>query len=413
LRILHTSDWHLGNAFRERKRTPEFEAFFAWLEATIAAEEIDLLLVSGDIFDSGNPGTQALELYFKFLGKIAQSRCRHVVITAGNHDSPSLLNVPKVLFRSLNIHVIGSMTGNPEDEILVLDDNAGNPAIIVCAVPYLRDRDVRTVEAGESIDDKTRRLLDGIREHYHAVCTLAEEERQRRGGRLPLVVMGHLYAEGGKVTEDDGVREHYIGALVRVRPDTFLPGIDYLALGHLHISQRVGGDAFRRYSGSPLPMGFSDAKQEKNVIVADLGSVGEPVIREIPVPCFQEMEQLTGTFGEIETRIRSLKATGRSVWIEIILEDPGIIPEIQEKLAALTRGSNILVLGIKNNRLTDQILKQSVADESLDQLGELDIFTRCLDANKVRPEDRTELLILYGEILAELSTETTTMDEST
>ncbi|WML68057.1 MAG: 3',5'-cyclic adenosine monophosphate phosphodiesterase CpdA [Methanoregula sp. SKADARSKE-2] len=411
MRVLHTSDWHLGNTFRDRKRTAEFEAFFAWLEATIEAEEIDLLLVSGDIFDSANPATSALELYFKFLGKITRSRCRHVVITAGNHDSPSLLDVPKTLFRSLNIHVIGSMTENAEEEILVLDDNAGNPAIIVCAVPYLRDRDVRTVEAGESIDEKTRRLLDGIRRHYHAVCTLAEEERQRREGRLPLVVMGHLYAEGGTVTEDDGIREHYIGTLVRVRPETFLPGIDYLALGHLHTAQLVGGDACRRYSGSPLPMGFSDAKQEKSVIIGEFGNGGEPVIREIPVPCFQEMEQLTGTFEEIETRIRSLRATGRPVWIEIILEDPGIIPEIQEKIAALTRGSKVLVLGIKNNRLTDQILKQSVADEALDQLGELEIFTRCLDANKVRPGDRPELLALYGEILAELSGETTTMDE--
>ncbi len=404
MKILHTSDWHLGNTFHERKRTAEFEAFFAWLEACILAENIDALIVSGDIFDSGNPGTQALEIYFNFLGRVAKTRCRHVIITAGNHDSPSLLNVPKEILRLQNIHVIGSKTDCPEDEVLVLDNESGKPEIIVCAVPYLRDRDVRTVEAGESIDDKTLRLLDGIRTHYHEVCTVADLRRSQLGMHIPLIVMGHLYTEGGLVTEDDGVREHYIGNLVRIRADTFLPGIDYLALGHLHMPQCVAGNASWRYSGSPLPLGFSDAKQQKKVIVVEFDDQKKSSVREIPVPCFQEMEQITGTCDEIESRLCSLKAKDKPIWIEIILDDPTVIPGIRDKIATLTKGTKLVVLDIKNNRLTDQILKQVAADESLDQLTETDIFNRCLDAHKIEPGERTELLALFEEIMAELKT---------
>ncbi len=321
-----------------------------------------------------------------------------------NHDSPSLLNVPKEILRLQNIHVIGSKTDCPEDEVLVLDNESGKPEIIVCAVPYLRDRDVRTVEAGESIDDKTLRLLDGIRTHYHEVCTVADLRRSQLGMHIPLIVMGHLYTEGGLVTEDDGVREHYIGNLVRIRADTFLPGIDYLALGHLHMPQCVAGNASWRYSGSPLPLGFSDAKQQKKVIVVEFDDQKKSSVREIPVPCFQEMEQITGTCDEIESRLCSLKAKDKPIWIEIILDDPTVIPGIRDKIATLTKGTKLVVLDIKNNRLTDQILKQVAADESLDQLTETDIFNRCLDAHKIEPGERTELLALFEEIMAELKT---------
>ena len=129
-----------------------------------------MLLVAGDIFDTSTPGNRAQKLYYQFLCQVANSQCRHVIIIAGNHDSPSFLNAPKELLRALDVHVIGSISESPEDEVLLLHDLEGNPELIVCAVPYLRDRDIRTVEAGESIKDKERKLIEGIRGHYSSVC---------------------------------------------------------------------------------------------------------------------------------------------------------------------------------------------------------------------------------------------------
>ena len=118
MRILHTSDWHLGRPLYGRKRYQEFETFLDWLAATIDHEKVDVLLVAGDIFDTSTPGNRAQELYYRFLCRVAGSCCGHVVIIAGNHDSPSFLNAPRELLRALNVHVIGAMTENPEDEVI-------------------------------------------------------------------------------------------------------------------------------------------------------------------------------------------------------------------------------------------------------------------------------------------------------
>ena len=158
MKFLHTSDWHLGRSLYGRKRYEEFTAFLDWLTQTIEDEKIDALLVAGDVFDTSTPSNRAQELYYRFLCRVAASCCRHVVVVAGNHDSPSFLNAPKELLRALNVYVVGSMTEALEDEVFVLqvDDK---PEAIVCAVPYLRDKDIRTVEPGETIDDKNAKLV--------------------------------------------------------------------------------------------------------------------------------------------------------------------------------------------------------------------------------------------------------------
>ena len=143
MNILHTY-WHLGRALCGRKRYEEFGAFLDWLAETIERQGIDVLLVAGDVFDNGAPSNRAQELYYRFLCRAAASSCRHVVVVAGNHDSPTFLDAPRSLLATLNVHVVGSAAEDPEDEVLVLRGRDGAPELIVCAVPYLRDRDVRT-----------------------------------------------------------------------------------------------------------------------------------------------------------------------------------------------------------------------------------------------------------------------------
>ncbi|PTN11860.1 exonuclease subunit SbcD [Nitrosomonas aestuarii] len=187
MKLLHTSDWHIGRTLYGRKRYEECEAFLTWLTETIKQNEIDALLVAGDVFDTSAPSNRAQELYYRFLCRMATSSCRHVIVVAGNHDSPSFLNAPKELLKALDVHVIGNSTEFPEDEVLVLRNAQDIPELIVCAVLYLRDRDIRVVEAGESVEDKERKLIDGIRTHYATVAALAEQKRDELGVDIPII----------------------------------------------------------------------------------------------------------------------------------------------------------------------------------------------------------------------------------
>ena len=277
LTILHTSDWHLGRRLYGRMRYEEFEAFLSWLQETISAQKVDVLIVAGDIFDTMTPSNRAQALYYEFLGKVSKLCCEHIVIVAGNHDSPTFLDAPSQVLKFLNVHVIGTACDDLNDEVLVLDAVDGTPHCIIAAVPYLRDRDVRGSHAGESADSKDANVIKGIRAHYDEVASIAKARQEHLSDahqrHIPIIATGHLFAAGSKTTEDDGVRDLYVGSLGQVSADMFDECFDYVALGHLHVPQRVGGCEHIRYSGSPIAMGFGEAKQQKQVLLVEFGEV--------------------------------------------------------------------------------------------------------------------------------------------
>ena len=275
--ILHTSDWHLGRRLYGRMRYEEFEAFLSWLQDTISLQQVDVLIVAGDIFDTMTPSNRAQALYYEFLGRVSKSCCQHIVIVAGNHDSPTFLDAPSNVLKFLNVHVIGTACEDLNDEVMVLDDAAGTPHCIIAAVPYLRDRDVRSSSAGESADSKDANVIKGIRAHYDEVASIAKAQQaaltKMHQRQIPIIATGHLFALDSKTTEDDGVRDLYVGNLGQISADMFDDGFDYVALGHLHVPQRVGGREHIRYSGSPIAMGFGEARQQKQVLLVQFGAV--------------------------------------------------------------------------------------------------------------------------------------------
>lgn len=307
LTILHTSDWHLGRRLYGRMRYDEFEAFLNWLQDTISAQKVDILIVAGDIFDTMTPSNRAQALYYEFLGRVSRSCCEHIVIVAGNHDSPTFLDAPSNVLKFLNVHVIGTACEDLNDEVLVLDDADGAPHCIIAAVPYLRDRDVRSSAAGESADSKDVNVIKGIRAHYDKVASIAKTKQAKlveaSQRHIPIIATGHLFAAGGTTTEDDGVRELYVGSLGKISADMFDEGFDYVALGHLHVPQRVGGRESIRYSGSPIAMGFGEAKQQKQVLLVQFGEV-ERALSESTII------QLTNTVTTIE---KSVEKTTKKV----------------------------------------------------------------------------------------------------
>lgn len=401
MKILHTSDWHIGRTLYGRKRYEEFEAFLTWLAEAIQQNEIDALLVAGDVFDTSAPSNRAQELYYRFLCRVAASSCRHIVVVAGNHDSPSFLNAPKELLKALDVHVVGSSTASPEDEVLVLRNEQDAPELIVCAVPYLRDRDIRVAEAGESVEDKERKLIDGIRTHYVAVAALAEKKREELGADISIVGTGHLFTAGGQTIDGDGVRELYVGSLAHVTAGIFPACFNYVALGHLHVPQKVNGSETIRYSGSPLPMGFGEAKQQKSVCQVEFHSTAASV-QLIDVPIFKKLERVNGDWDGISNRILELSATASQGWLEVIYEGDEVIGDLRERLEAAISGTQMEILRIKNNRIIDRVLGQIHEEETLDDLDVNDVFERCLTVHDVPEEQRSELIRAYQETVSSL-----------
>lgn len=401
MRILHTSDWHLGATLAGRKRYDEGEKFLNWLIQIIIQERIETLIVAGDIFDSGNPSNKALEQYYRFLGRAGKSGCQHIVITAGNHDSPSLLAAPRELLMALDIHVIGSITDNPADEVIMLHDLDKNPRLIVCAVPFLRDRDVRISEAGESIEEKQQALISGISSHYQEICMIAEEKKWQYSPALPIIATGHLFAAGGTTLADDGVRDLSIGTLIQIGADVFPATIDYLALGHLHQPQRVHGNPNRRYSGAPMVMGFGESDREKVVVLVDISSDCHIRTRDIPVPPYRSLLQLRGDAEQIREKLGELRFSGKPAWVEIIMTDPHAGPSIRDEWYQMVEGSVIDVLKIRNI-VSSSTTMQRIGNENLEDLNPVEIFNRCLEAGDVALEERDDLMNAYQEILAEV-----------
>ncbi len=417
MKILHTSDWHLGRALYGRKRYAEFEHFLDWLLKTIAQEQADVLLVAGDVFDTGTPGNTAQTLYYRFLHRIATSCCRHVVIIAGNHDSPSFLNAPRELLKALDVHVVGNLTEDLNDELLVLNDAQGHPEMIVCAVPYLRDRDIRIAEAGESIADKERKLVEGIRSHYAGIVSLARQRRAALGADIPVVAMGHLFTAGAKTVEGDGVRALYVGSLAHVAANIFPDDLAYVALGHLHVPQKVVDSGSVRYSGSPLPMGFGEAGQQKSVVLVEFLSPeaaagaqlheqtadwrGRSRIKLVPVPVFQKLERIQGDLTLILNRIRELAENNTQAWLEVIYEGdaaPDVIG-LRQSLDDAVSGTQLDILCVKNSRAMNRVLRRTCDQETLDNLNVRDVFARCLAAHGVPQAQQPELIAAYDEIV--------------
>jgi len=401
MRLIHTSDWHLGRSLINFRRYDEFEAFLNWLKQTIVAQSADALIVAGDIFDTTSPSNRAQQLYYQFIGSLAGTCCRHIIIVAGNHDSPSFLDAPKEILRALNVHVVGTASENADDEILVLKSADGKSQAVVCAVPYLRDRDIRSVEAGETIEQKGEKLLQGIQKHYAEVCRKADLMRCESGD-IPMIATGHLFAAGGRTVEEDGVKELYVGNLAHASIEIFPDTIDYFALGHLHIPQKVSGRDNVRYSGSPIAMGFGEAGQQKKIMLVEFAG-RTPEVTELPVPCFRLLVRESGDMQTIVAGIDALKKQNRPVWLEVEYNGEALIADLQEQVNSAVAGSEIDVVRIKNQRLVRSLLEVCAADENLEDLKEADIFNLCLDAHNIPDEQRPELDAAFREILVELA----------
>ncbi len=305
MRILHTADWHLGHRLYDRDRTPEHRAALAWLLDTIEEEKVDVLIVAGDIFDVANPSNQARELYYEFLGQLARTKCVAAVIVGGNHDSPAMLDAPREVLRWLNLHVVGAARTQVQEEVIRIapPGDGDGPGLVIAAVPYLRERDIRRAKFGETSEERLAGLQEGISGHYREVAEAAVAMRQNP--ETPIIATGHLFAGGAS---DHPEKKSYIYQADEhnIESGQFPAVFDYVALGHIHRAQRVGGQEHIRYCGSLVPLTFVEGQQVRSVRIVDVGKAGEPITsRQLNVPYFRTLLRLNAELDEVKQALRN------------------------------------------------------------------------------------------------------------
>jgi DNA repair protein SbcD/Mre11 len=395
MKILHTSDWHLGQKFISREREEEHRLALDWLAKTVTDENIDLLIVAGDVFDIGNPPNYARALYYGFFKKLRHSNCRHIVVTAGNHDSPHMLDAPREILQLLDIHVVGAATEDPAGEVLVLNNEKGEPEAVVAAVPFLRDQDLRRAVSGETGQDRIERIKEGILAHYEAVGRAAEEYKKLK---IPIIATGHLYATGAEASgKQDNI---YLGNLENIRVDQFPRVFDYVALGHIHRAQAVGGAEHVRYSGSLIPLSFSETKDDKAVTVVEFQKDNIKSIRDIPAPTFRRLKTIEGSLAEVQERLERLHEKYKDqmpAWVEVIVDEDAIIPNLNGLMQDFVREMNLDLLRVKWKKMHNP-LDEQLENEELEDLLPVDVFRKKCESAGRATADVEELVAVFREL---------------
>jgi exonuclease SbcD len=401
MRILHTSDWHLGQHFMGKTRQAEHQAFCAWLIEQVRVHEVDALLIAGDVFDTGAPPSYAREQYNRFIVELRGSGCELVVL-GGNHDSVAMLGESKTLLAQLDTRVIPGVCADLAEQLLVLKQRDGTPGALLCGIPFIRPRDVLQSQAGQSAQDKQLSLQQAIQQHYQDLYALAEIRRTELGGDLPIIATGHLCTVGASASES--VREIYVGSL-EAFPTSAFPPAAYIALGHIHRPQQVGGLEHIRYCGSPIPLSFDEARQQKEVLLVELDGSGLRQISALPVPRFQPLAALRGSLVELQQAIAEAAQQGSSelpVWLEVQVSTDDYLSDLHLRIAALCEGLPVEVLRIRRERGNGVAALQGQARETLDELSVEEVFAQRLGSETLDDAQQAALLALYRQVVGEL-----------
>jgi exonuclease SbcD len=307
MKILHTSDWHLGHSLRGFDRYFEHQCFLDWLLAQIRERGVDALLVTGDIFDNANPSSASQKQLYRFLQAAREAApYLRVVLIAGNHDSPGRLEAPSPLLEVFETRVVGQVRRNADgvidlDSLIVpLHDRNGVVRAWCLAVPFLRPGDVPRIETeGDA-------YLAGVGELYRQA--LQRVLSQRQAGEA-ILALGHCHLDGSTVSEESE-RRIVVGGLEALSAGIFDSPIAYAALGHLHLPQAAHGREWVRYSGSPIPMSFAEIDYPHQILCIELDGERLGAVTPVRVP--------------------------RPVELWRIPARPAPLPEVLEALAALS-----------------------------------------------------------------------------
>lgn len=396
IRILHTADWHIGKQLHKIDFTEDMNLFFDWLITCIEENKINVLLMSGDLFDQANPSQHAMKQYYYFLKQLLPLKCK-IILTGGNHDSPHVINAPKELLEIMDIKVVGGVPDTISD--LFLEVEIENQKVVVAAVPFLRDKDIRSVAPGESYDDKIELIRDGIATYFKGV----NEYYNTNHKGVPFIVMAHLFAQGATISESE--REIQIGNQAGVESSIFGEEPHYVALGHIHRPQIVGKPHIR-YSGSPIALSFSEKEDRKEVTILELEG-SNFIISSLPIPKFRKLVSIKGTVEEVKKVISNYRSEFPLIDLAEILieEEKENIEHIRILEELLTNesenGLQILKGSIKFKNVIVGTSKLLTKGEDINDFSPVQLFEKRLEQDE-SIENSQDLINAFKEIMESL-----------
>ncbi len=407
MKILHTADWHIGQLFHEYDRSAEHRQFLDWLVLTIKTEQIDILLVSGDVFDISNPSATSVKMFYTFLNRASAARPGlQIVITAGNHDSASRLESPKPLLESSNIHIVGTVEKDKEGKInyeklvIPLYDAAGNIKSWCLAVPFLRMGDYPV------ITDCENPYAAGVSTLYQEAFDYAQQKKQ--DGQT-VIAMGHLHTHHAEITDLDKTERLIMGGVECIPAAVFHPDIRYVALGHIHKAQRIGGKEHIRYSGSPLPMSFSELNYKHQVIVFELDEEISQ-LKSIEIPLFIPLQRIPPAplpLHEVIALLEELPSAQdnpeAAPYLEVKVLVDGPEPALRHKIETAVAGKHVKLTTIYPiYPASAKEIPELITQEQLNELQPPDIFEKAYRSRYSSPVP-DDLMELFRQVTQEIS----------
>ena len=409
MKILHTADWHIGQLFHEYDRTYEHQQFLNWLVTVLTHEQIDVLLISGDIFDLSNPSAASVKMFYSFLNRaVSANPDLQTIVTAGNHDSAARLESPKPLLESSNIHIIGLIEKNEDGNIdyekliLPLKDKAGAVKAWCMAIPFLRTGDYPVVADAENL------YTAGVAALYTAAYDYACTQKQ---ADEPVICMGHLHAQQAEVTDMDKTERLIMGGAECIAATAFHEDIRYVALGHIHKAQRIGDKEHIRYCGSPIPMSFSELNYKHQVIVFDLEENGIHNLKSLEVPvsvALKRIPSVHSSLAEVINALQQLPATGinpeSAPYLEVRVLLDGPEPGLRHKIETAISGKAIRLakIDVRYPVTAAGNTTATISEDNLHELQPQDVFAKVYQS-KYNNSVPAELLQLFNQATREVA----------
>jgi exonuclease SbcD len=398
MKIIHTADWHLGHQLCKHTRKKEHQLFISWLLNLVENNNIDVLIISGDVFDSGFPPNYALAQYYDFLKRLSETCCHHAIIVGGNHDMPSTLNAPRDILKFFQIHVFGGAENDNQQQIIPIHDRNEEIQAIICAVPFLRARELKLNHLGETYTEKDRSLVRAMVAHYNQLASYAHAMREKCCSKVPIIATGHLFTAGGKLSDTE--RDLYIGHIKHMPVNKLSDTFNYIALGHLHQCQCLRQTPPIFYSGSPIPLSFNESSHKQYVLIIDFDNHNFADVRKEIVPRFRPLIKISGQLQEIKDKFDKFAPQSQydlTPWLEIDIQDEKPLPDMIEKitLSFENRAFKVLKTICKPSNFQEIEFKK----QKLDELNPMDVFQKRCEADGITGDDYQCLLDTFKDLM--------------